>query len=589
MKARTTRTSKRLAVAFTAMALTLGACGSDSSDPATTEAPAESVAETPAETTPAETTPAEGTETTAAAATETSAPADAPAAGGDAVFVDLQNFAAGPPDYIDPALTGTLTGAQVSVLIYDSLTNTDTAGKLVPAAASEWSTADEGKTWVFKIKEAKFSNGDPVLPSSFVDGWMRATDPKMASEVAYHSYIIEGFEDWNGGKGAKPTSVVADDAAMTLTVTLKSPFLGFPEIASHPVFSPMPKVAATADNTLETTTNLIGNGPYMLKAAMTKNPGGEVALVRNPEYNGTPGTLAEIQFKISADVAAAYSLFESGQGMSASVPAGRYKEAAEKYGTAGLGTVLGTDYWAFNWEDPVVGGPKNVKLRQAIAKAIDRAQISDQIYEGGRKPTDQLVPAAMPGYSPGLGLGVERDVEGAKALFEEWKAEGNSITEPLRLSYNEGANWDQVSTIMVGNLKEVGIDAKLDPFPADGTYFTKMRKGEGQIVRAGWFADYTLYDNFMYPLLHKASIDGDNLARYSSDKFSSLVDTARTTADNAAAWKTYAEAEKLALSEDTVIMPTVNRANNTVFSDKVGNVKSNPLGFFNYEEFAVAA
>jgi oligopeptide transport system substrate-binding protein len=355
------------------------------------------------------------------------------------------------------------------------------------------------------------------------------------------------------------------------------------------VFSPMPKVAATADNTLETTMNLIGNGPYMLKAAMTKNPGGEVALVRNPEYNGTPGTLAEIQFKISADVASAYSLFESGQGMSAAVPAGRYKEAAEKYGEAGLGTVLGTDYWAFNWDDPVVGGPKNVKLRQAIVKAIDRAQISDQIYEGGRKPTDQLVPAAMPGYSPGLGLGVERDVEGAKKLFEEWKAEGNELKEPLRLSYNEGANWDQVSTIMVGNLKEVGIEAKLDPFPADGTYFTKMRKGEGQIVRAGWFADYTLYDNFMYPLLHKSSIDGDNLARYNSDKFSSLIDTARTTADNAAAWKVYAEAEKVALSEDTVVMPTVNRANNTVFSEKVGNVKSNPLGFFNYDEFSVAA
>ena len=50
-------------------------------------------------------------------------------------FVDLQNFAAGEPDHIDPALTSTLTGAQVSVLMFDSLTDTDLNGTLVPAAA----------------------------------------------------------------------------------------------------------------------------------------------------------------------------------------------------------------------------------------------------------------------------------------------------------------------------------------------------------------------------------------------------------------------------------------------------------------------
>ena len=155
------------------------------------------------------------------------------------------------------------------------------------------------------------------------------------------------------------------------------------------------------------------------------------------------------------------------------------------------------------------------------------------------------------------------------------KAAGNSLKEPLRLSYNEGANWDKVATIMVGNLKEAGIDAKLDPFPADGTYFSKMRKGGGQIIRAGWFADYVLYDNFMFPLLHKASIDGDNLERYNSDTFSGLVDKARGTADLKAAGNTYADAEKQALSTDVVIIPTVNRSNNSVFGKNIRT--SSPL------------
>ena len=506
------------------------------------------------------------------------------------VFIDLQNFAAGEPDHIDPGLTSTLTGAQVAVLMFDSLTDTDVNGTLVPAAATKWTTADSGKTWVFTVRKHKFSNGEAVTPSAFVRGWIRATDSKLASEVAYHSYIIDGFQAWNEGKGPAPTSVVADDKKMTLTVTLTTPFLGFPAIASHPVFSPIPKSMATADAKAEEKgTTLIGNGAYKLKQAISKQAGGQVTLVRNPNFYGKKGTLDEIQFRITKDVNAAYNLFESGQGLSASVPAGRYKEAAAKYGEAGLGTVLGTDYWGFNWEDPIVGGPKNVLLRKAIVQAIDKAQISEQIYQGQRKPTDQLVPKGIPGYRAGLGLGVARNVEGAKRDFAAWQAAGGKLDQPLRFSYNEGANWDKVATIMVGNLKDAGIDAKLDPFPADGTYFSKMRKGGGQIIRAGWFADYVLYDNFMFPLLHKASIDGDNLARYNSDAFSGIVDKARGTADLTTAASSYSDAEKLALSTDVVIVPTVNRANNSVFSPKVQNVKSTPLGFFNYEQFVITA
>jgi oligopeptide transport system substrate-binding protein len=506
------------------------------------------------------------------------------------VFIDLQNFSAGEPDHIDPALTGTLAGAQVSIMMFDSLTDTNGAGDLVPAAASKWATADNGKTWVFTIKKAKFSNGEPVLPSSFVRGWIRATDAKFASEVAYHSYIIDGFQAWNEGKGPAPKSVVADDKKMTLTVTLASAFQGFPEIASHPVFSPMPKSLEGADAKIEEQgTKLVGNGPYKLKAGISKQIGGNVTLIKNALYTGKKGVSDEIQFKILKDGDSAYAAFESGQGQSGPIPGGKFLEATKKYGEAGAGVILATDYWGFNWEDPTVGGTKNVLLRKAIVQAIDRNQINDQIYQNSRKPTDQLVPKGIPGYKTGLGLGVARNVEGAKKDFAAWKALGNEIKEPLRFSYNEGSVWDKVSTIMVGNLKEVGIEAKLDPYPADGTYFTKMRKGQGQIIRAGWFADYVLYDNFMFPLLHKASIDGDNLERYNSEKFSGLVDQARTSSDKAKAAELYTQAEKVALTEDVVIMPTLNRSGAAVFATNVGNVQRTPLGFLNYDQMTIAA
>ena len=87
----------------------------------------------------------------------------------------------------------------------------------------------------------------------------------------------------------------------------------------------------------------------------------------------------------------------------------------------------------------------------------------------------------------------------------------------------------------------------------------------------------------MFPLLHKDSIGGDNLERYNSDAFSGLVDKARATADPAAAGVLYNQAEKLALSDDAVIMPITNRASNLVFSAKVKNVHITPLGNVLYE------
>ena len=510
-----------------------------------------------------------------------------PAKAASTTFTDCYLYSAGAPDFIDPALSSTLVGANLSTILYDGLTETDADGNLVGASAEKWTTKDKGLTWVFTIKKGlKFSNGDPVLPSSFVAGWKRAASQSLGSEVAYHNYFIAGMEDYNNGKAAFPaSSVVANDTAMTLTVKMVSATVDWPSIASHTVFSPIPKSMENAPSTVETDgTKLIGNGPYMLDKAITKRAGGEIVVVPNPYYAGTKPTLTKITFKISSDVTAAYNAFASGQCDNGPIPAGRYTELLGKWGTKGFKSTLGTDYWGFNWEDPTVGGTKNMLLRRAIAKAIDRDQISTVIYQGTRKPASGLLPPGLPGFKAGNGMPATRDLAGAKADFAQWKKLGNSLKSPIRLSYNDGAGWDKVAAIIIANLKEVGIDAKLDPFPADGTYFSKMRKGQGQMIRAGWFADYPIADNFLFPLLHSASIDGDNLERYKSATFDSLVNSARATTSAALANTTYQRAERYALVNDVVIVPTVNRGIASVVGTSVTNYPITPLGMVVYDQ-----
>jgi oligopeptide transport system substrate-binding protein len=502
-------------------------------------------------------------------------------------FIDCQLFAAGEPDHIDPALTSTLVGANVATMLFDGLTDTDANGALYGEVASKWKTTDGSKTWVFTLKKGlKFSNGEAVLPSSFVNGWKRSMDSKLASEVAYHGDFILGMSAYSTGKGAFPSSsVVADDKALTLTIKMENPTADWPAIVGHSVFSPIPTtMVGASDKVEEDGTKLVGNGPFMLEKAITKRAGGEVVLVPNPNFGGKTATLSKLTAKIFSDTNAAYNAFASGQCDSGPIPAGRYTELLTKWGTKGLKSTLGTDYWGFNWEDPIVGGTKNKYLRSAIAKAIDRDQISSVIYQGIRKPASGLLPPGLPGYKSGQGLTNSRDLAGAKADYQRWLDAGNTTPPAIRLSYNDGAGWDKVASIIIANLKDVGIPAKLDPFPADGTYFSKMRSGKGQMIRAGWFADYPIADNFLYPLLHSASIGGDNLERYNSATFDALVNSARSTTNKAFAQSQYRRAEVQALRSDVAITQTVNRGISVVLSASIATFPITPLGMVVYDQ-----
>jgi len=391
---------------------------------------------------------------------------------------------------------------------------------------------------------------------------------------------------YSTGKGAFPaSSVVADDKAMTLTVKMENPTADWPAIVSHSVFSPIPTtMIGASDKVEEDGTKLVGNGPFMLEKAITKRAGGEVVIVPNPNFGGKASSLSKVTFKIFSDVNAAYNAFASGQCDNGPIPAGRYTELLTKWGTKGVKTVLGTDYWGFNWEDPTVGGTKNKLLRSAIAKAIDKNQISEVIYQGIRKPASGLLPPGIPGFKAGQGLTSGRDLDGAQADYKKWLALGNKTPSPIRLSYNDGAGWDKVASIIVANLKDVGIPAKLDPFAADGTYFSKMRSGKGQIIRGGWFADYPIADNFLYPLLHSKTIDGDNLERYNSKAFDALVDSARSSTNKSFAQSQYRRAEVQALKTDVVMVPTVNRGVAVVLASSTSTFPITPLGMIVYDQ-----
>ena len=103
----------------------------------------------------------------------------------------------GEPDSIDPQLTMGISGGTVDDLIMEGLLRKNKEGESVPGIAEKWDVSEDGLEWTFHLRDAKWSNGDPITAEDFRSGWIRALDPKTAAENAGMLFMIKnGEEKW---------------------------------------------------------------------------------------------------------------------------------------------------------------------------------------------------------------------------------------------------------------------------------------------------------------------------------------------------------------------------------------------------------
>jgi oligopeptide transport system substrate-binding protein len=513
-------------------------------------------------------------------------------AGGD--FIDLGTVVGSPLEHIDPALNSTLDGYQVINAMYDGLTDIDATDpadpKIVPHVAESFEANDDASVWTFTIRDGQtFAGGEEILPSTFQKSWERSAD--LAGDYSYLLGFIDGGSERLDGTADTISGIAVDDDAMTLTVTLDAPYSNFPAVAGFQLFMPVPKEAIDAGAEWENGL-MFGNGPYKESAARTDE---EIALVKNDEWTGDynqdtwDDRLDTITFKVSADPDTSFNAFEAGEGDNGNIPPARVTDA-EAYGNTLDVSILGSYHWVMNTEEGPIAGDENLKLRQAISAAINRDEINDAVYNGSRTTSTGVTPEGIPGFKADLCDYCTYDVEQAQGLFDEWKAEGNSLSEPIPLQFNADAGHEPVAAIVVDNLKAIGIDAVAQPMDGE-TYFSDLADGACiAMCRAGWFADYPTYDNFMFDLFHTDSIGGNNLGPFSNADFDALVDEAKQTVDTAKQADLFQQAEKILLNDDTGVVPMNWYRGDYVYNaDRIASFPQTNFGLILWEQVALKA
>jgi oligopeptide transport system substrate-binding protein len=405
---------------------------------------------------------------------------------------------------------------------------------VTPAAAQTYDINGSGTVYTFHLrKTALYWDGMPVKAQDFVYAWQRLIDPRLAAPSGpfFAGSILNGDQvsalDPQRDASQIPTALgtigvkALDD--FTLQVTLSHPNPAFVWIAAMPAGGPIRQdiVAKYADKWASSPDSLVTNGPFRITEMV---PNVHLTVVPNPHYWGAKPKLAAITFDVVNDGAVALAKYKNGELDTVDVqPAQAARVAAEAELKLELvKTPALSVFWiVFRIDQAPVN---NVKVRQAIAEAIDRDAFIAQIFQGQGLPAQTFIPKGMHGYAPDLGSSQQFDVARARATFA---ASGVSAKDmaAVKFTYDQSSDFSKATAKFVHDqLKtNLGVDITLEAIDSN-TLSSRLDTGDFQIAGPlGWMADYPDPSDWFGIFL---STNSNNFAFYQNKQYDSFVRTA---------------------------------------------------------------
>ncbi|MEG0856896.1 MAG: peptide ABC transporter substrate-binding protein [Terrisporobacter sp.] len=492
------------------------------------------------------------------------------------------NVNVGPePETIDPAKNTAVDGATLINHAFEGLMKLDKDGKVVEGQAKEVKVSEDKKVYTFTLRDdAKWSDGEPVKADDFVYSWQRLVNPETASDYNYMIDMVVNAKDiMEKKKDPKELGIKAVDEK-TVEVTLETATPYFLEVCAFPSTFPVRKDIVDKDaeswSTKEDT--YIGNGPYVLK---TWEHQSKMVYEKNKNYYDVdklgPDT---INFVLMEDKNTMLSAFKNEEILFADdLPSEEI--AAMKDKGLYVEEQLGTYFLCLNVEKE---GLKDVRVRKALALALDRDFIVDKVAQGGQIPADGFV---------GIGLtdadaktkfhdnaeawydvkDYKGNIEKAKALLKEAGYENGKGLPTIELMCNPGHEpiMEAVQNMWKENL---GVNAKISS--QDWNVFIDTRnKGDYQVARHGWLADYNDPISFIDMWVTDG---GNNDAQWSNAEYDKLVSEVKSSTDQKERYAKMHEAEKI-LGEEMPIIPLYYYTDLYLKSDKLEGMYTSPLGY----------
>jgi peptide/nickel transport system substrate-binding protein len=476
--------------------------------------------------------------------------------------------AAGDPAMFDPAFGSDGETFRVARQIHEGLLTNELGGtEPVPQLAEDYEVSEDGLEYTFALREGvKFHDGTDFNAEAVCfnfDRWYNFEGLAQSPSASYYyQAVFGGFASTPDAPSIYESCEATDEN--TAVIRLTQVTSKFPAALSLPAFSIQSPTALQeydADNLSGSEDALsyseyalehpTGTGPFKFESWDRGN--GEVTIVRNEDYWGDPALLDEIIFRTISDQNTRRQELQAGSidGYDFVAPAD-YQTLEDEGLQVLVRDPFNILYLGFNGgnvpgtsANPAL---KDVRVRQAIAHAIDRETIVNSLLPEGAEVATQFMPPTVDGWADDVTT-YEYDPDRARQLLQEAGAEGTTLrffypTEVSRPYLPDPAALFQVIN---QNLVDAGFTVEPTALPWNPDYLNAVQAGQADIHLLGWTGDYNDAYNFIGTFFAEAS-NGQASAEFgafSNPEIFAALAQADAEPDASARTEQYQEANRL--------------------------------------------
>ena len=498
---------------------------------------------------------------------------------------------AGDPRNFDPIFNDDGESLRIVRQVYDTLIqNKPGTADLQPALAESWSSDAEGKVWTFNLRKGvKFHDGTAFNAAAVCfnfDRWFNMKGAAAQSIMVYYADVFEGFAK-NEGEFGPPVynkCEAKDENTAVLTMNkYKGAFPGAFTLAALSISSPKALQEFSADTVTQVgdaftfsayaNEHPVGTGPFTF-GGWDKSTN-QITLNRYADYWGDKAKVDKVIIKIIKDETTRKQELRAGTVDAIDFPAPADRKALSDEGFNVMARpAFNVLYLGLNQKS----NPKlaDLRVRQAIAHAINREQLASTKGPGGTTVAKQFMPPAVAGYADDV-VTYAYDPAKAKDLLAQAGATGLTLNfyYPPDVSRPYMPNPTEIFQAISTDLQAVGIKINGVPRPWNGGYRTDIQQlGKPDLHIIGWTGDYNDAGNFVATFFGRPKKDfGDDAL---TDMFAEIA-AANSEVDSAKKADLWKQVNRDVMAKWLPAVPIWHSPPAIVTSKKITGLVASPL------------
>ena len=477
--------------------------------------------------------------------------------------------------------------------IIDGLMKPAKDGTTTYGIAKSSEVSEDGLTHTYKLRDAKWSNGDPVTANDFVYAWHRI----FKNKGNYYYMFCDGIANIAGAQelsdkidaeqdltdddlnslGVK----AVDDKTLEVTTTTRVSF--FDELMSFPCFYPINEkfCEKQGDKYGKSAKTILGNGAF----TMTNwEPGSVAEFEKNDKYyDAKTVKIDKLVMKLVQDPKVAAQAFEAGETDFAPINSDlvdKYKKD-DSFKQINEGYLF---YISVNFQNSDLA---NLNVRKAISLAINRKDLCENVLKDGSQVAGGFIPSGLATSPDGVdfrkdsGYFTSYDKKKAQESLDEGLKELGKDQITLRITYGtDESPMDVFATYLQNALSKLdGIKVEMVATTKQDRIYNKQKNGDFDLAVTRWGPDYGDPTTYLTIAL---STNSSNYGKYTNSELDALMDKVANESDANTRWQEMKDAEKILL-DDYAYIPVFEKGAATLQNPKVKNLVIKPCRTISFE------